>query len=201
MIKKYTLNGKTGVWRTVGGRRIFIKDGDSLSNAMKDSGKFNSDKEYKLTNENIQQVIDESISEWDDDYARLYLTKIKPEEFIQLTSNSNVLERLENEKFDLDVEVLKNKKYVADMMYLDIDLDTGEVRGHEGRHRMYALKNAGYKEVEIVVFPYNYEKYNAKEYNDKKIYPQEGIEGKSVNLKYLIPVSKRNKERILKREY
>lgn len=30
-----------GVWRTVGGRRIFIKDGEDLSTAMKNSGKFN----------------------------------------------------------------------------------------------------------------------------------------------------------------
>lgn len=29
-----------GVWRTVGGRRIFIKDGEDLENAMKNSGKF-----------------------------------------------------------------------------------------------------------------------------------------------------------------
>lgn len=29
-----------GVWRTVGGRRIFIKDGEDLSTAMKKSGKF-----------------------------------------------------------------------------------------------------------------------------------------------------------------
>ena len=27
-----------GVWRTVGGRRIFIKDGEDLSTAMKESG-------------------------------------------------------------------------------------------------------------------------------------------------------------------
>ena len=32
-----------GVWRTVGGRRIFIKEGQSLSDAMKNSGKFNND--------------------------------------------------------------------------------------------------------------------------------------------------------------
>lgn len=30
-----------GVWRTVGGRRIFIKDGQDLASAMKESGKFN----------------------------------------------------------------------------------------------------------------------------------------------------------------
>lgn len=31
-----------GVWRTISGRRVFIKDGQSLSSAMKDSGKFES---------------------------------------------------------------------------------------------------------------------------------------------------------------
>lgn len=30
-----------GKWRTVGGRRVFIKDGQSLDEAMKESGKFN----------------------------------------------------------------------------------------------------------------------------------------------------------------
>lgn len=29
-----------GVWRTIGGRRVFIKDGQSMSEAMKESGKF-----------------------------------------------------------------------------------------------------------------------------------------------------------------
>ena len=33
-----------GVWRTVGGRRIFIKEGQDLSSAMKESGKFNKSK-------------------------------------------------------------------------------------------------------------------------------------------------------------
>ena len=37
-----------GVWRTIGGRRIFIKDGESLSSAMKRSGKFKSAKGKKL---------------------------------------------------------------------------------------------------------------------------------------------------------
>ena len=37
---------ENGVWRTVGGRRIFIKDGQDLASAMKESGKF-SKKENK----------------------------------------------------------------------------------------------------------------------------------------------------------
>lgn len=34
-----------GVWRTIGGRRVFIKDGDDLETAMKKSGKFKKEKE------------------------------------------------------------------------------------------------------------------------------------------------------------
>jgi hypothetical protein len=36
-----TYNGKEGVWRTVGGRRIFIANGEDLATAMRNSGKFN----------------------------------------------------------------------------------------------------------------------------------------------------------------
>ena len=35
-----TFNGKDGVWRTVGGRHIFIANGQSLKDAMRASGKF-----------------------------------------------------------------------------------------------------------------------------------------------------------------
>lgn len=41
-----------GVWRTVGGRRIFIKDGQDLKTAMKESGKF---KTKKIKNQEIEQ--------------------------------------------------------------------------------------------------------------------------------------------------
>lgn len=34
-----------GVWRTIGGRRIFIKDGEDLTSAMKRSGKFKNKKQ------------------------------------------------------------------------------------------------------------------------------------------------------------
>lgn len=36
-----------GVWRTVGGRRVFIKDGQSLTDAMRESGKFGENKTQK----------------------------------------------------------------------------------------------------------------------------------------------------------
>lgn len=49
-----------GVWRTVRGRRIFIKEGQSLTEAMRDSGKFEKPSEtlskYKNKDEFIEYV-------------------------------------------------------------------------------------------------------------------------------------------------
>ena len=39
-----------GVWRTIGGRRIFIKDGEDLETAMKKSGKFKKNENYNDDN-------------------------------------------------------------------------------------------------------------------------------------------------------
>lgn len=40
-----------GVWRTIGGRRVFIKDGQDLASAMKESGKFHKSKKEKKIKE------------------------------------------------------------------------------------------------------------------------------------------------------
>ena len=39
-----------GVWRTIAGRRVFIKDGQSLTEAMRESGKFGKSNSAKLNN-------------------------------------------------------------------------------------------------------------------------------------------------------
>jgi len=40
-----------GVWKTIGGRRVFIKNGQSLSDAMRESGKFPSVRDFKPADE------------------------------------------------------------------------------------------------------------------------------------------------------
>lgn len=46
-----------GVWRTIGGRRVFIKEGQSLSDAMKESGKFPKSKKVLKAEEIEEQVM------------------------------------------------------------------------------------------------------------------------------------------------
>lgn len=55
------MNDIGGVWRTVGGRRIFIKDGQDLASAMKESRKFsNKQSKDKLDYNNLNEELDET---------------------------------------------------------------------------------------------------------------------------------------------
>lgn len=45
-----------GIWRTVGGRRIFIKKGQNLSDAMKESGKFDNKQESENFDDKIKNI-------------------------------------------------------------------------------------------------------------------------------------------------
>jgi len=50
-----------GVWRTIGGRKVFIKDGQDLASAMKESGKFKKKKKEELTEEEKGKKINETM--------------------------------------------------------------------------------------------------------------------------------------------
>lgn len=61
MIKK-KYDSSEGVWRTIGGKRVFIKTGQSLSDAMRESGKFKKEKEKSKENI-VKQINDLSETE------------------------------------------------------------------------------------------------------------------------------------------
>jgi len=69
---------ENGVWRTIGGRRVFIREGQSLSDAMKKSGKFKSAKKKNNTFMEQAKLVDKrdkgEITEKDyfDETAKLY---------------------------------------------------------------------------------------------------------------------------------
>lgn len=53
-----------GVWRTIGGRRVFIKDGQSLTDAMRESGKFGDLKKKSMAASKKQTVDTEASAEY-----------------------------------------------------------------------------------------------------------------------------------------
>lgn len=69
-MRKFQSDGDDGIWRTISGRRIFIRNGESLSQAMARSGKFGQDdmeeqieKEEKLSKKELQEKYD--IQDWE----------------------------------------------------------------------------------------------------------------------------------------
>lgn len=54
MSKKY--DESEGVWRTIGGRKVFIKKGQGIEEAMKESGKFDS-----IRNKNAQRKVNKKV--------------------------------------------------------------------------------------------------------------------------------------------
>lgn len=57
-----------GVWRTIGGRRVFIKDGEDLETAMKNSGKFKFDKSKIDENKKKTEINDTTDEEALEEY-------------------------------------------------------------------------------------------------------------------------------------
>lgn len=98
MAKKYDFDDSDGVWRTIGGRRVFIKDGQSLSDAMKESGKFkkkknlSEDEKAELMNETMDKreaiikKLDKDTEELSDyDRYNLAVSKLEQSEDMQPT--------------------------------------------------------------------------------------------------------------------
>ena len=61
---------ENGVWRTVGGRRIFIKEGQDLASAMKESGKFGK-KEENLSKE-LQDIQEKTIKDYEEEIFDIF---------------------------------------------------------------------------------------------------------------------------------
>lgn len=56
---------ENGVWRTIGGRRIFIADGEDLATAMKKSGKFGNNNKDKSDNEKLANELVNFVKDYD----------------------------------------------------------------------------------------------------------------------------------------
>ena len=111
---------------------------------------------------------------WAEDYAKFYKVKMSPKDFLDLTTEkgADALKKGDRIGFgelrDLDVDEFN--KWTNEPIYLNIafrdknNLSTAQVIGHEGRHRMFGLMQAGYKSVDVElnceVWDTEYDKYH-----------------------------------------
>lgn len=111
-----------------------------------------------MSDKRLNNEIDDSRAGNRSDYAQAWITSINPTDFLNMTlgernQNRDVFDNMPGD-YDSTVndrDFLPDLKNSRQTPYLDIDLATGEVVGHEGRHRMRALEKAGVTSAEILV--------------------------------------------------
>lgn len=133
-------------------------------------------------------------SDTETNYAKAYAVYMSPADFLSLTATDSARARIELESVrkygELDADKLK-----SDMgsPYLNIDFETGTVTGHEGRHRMVLMQNAGIEQVPVVITPYEQgDKYNRTVVGRLRVSGQEWSNGKApgkVTLRRIVPLS------------
>ena len=89
---------KDGVWRTIGGRRIFIRTGQSLSDAMRESGKFKTKSGKVRKEDSSKDIKKDNIDK--EEYELFKKAMEKPDSIDPMTENSTDWEALEKKYKD-----------------------------------------------------------------------------------------------------
>ena len=122
------------------------------------------------------------------DYSKAYATFISPSDFLSLTTTNEA--RIVSEATPLDLKSLRDE---TQEIFLRFDEETGEITGHEGRHRMVALRNAGIEQVAIALVPdTERNKYGRKPIPSLEVTGEEFRTGRApgrVTLADIIPIS------------
>lgn len=91
-------------------------------------------------------------------YAQAYITYMSPSQFLDLTTSVAGRISVQQSARPLDAQQLGENSRVQPI-FLRINTETGEVEGHEGRHRMVALNREGVDEIPVLLFD-SRNKYN-----------------------------------------
>ena len=130
-------------------------------------------------------------------YAQAYIAYMSPSRFLRLTT-SNAENEYRIEKASTKLEKGRFEKATQHQpIHLTIDHETGEVIGHEGRHRMVALEREGIYSVPVLLFD-----YSNKE-SKKNIYELNLIgqfnEYRTATIDEAIPLSYANRDLIIEK--
>ena len=112
------------------------------------------------TTERMEREIRTSSAKEIPDYAKSYITWVDPIDFIYATTISEQnRERIKEEAGEFDIERLKNE---TQPIHLTVNFETGEIVGHEGRHRMTALRDQGISYVAVIIDALNDDRHHTK---------------------------------------
>lgn len=167
----------------------------------------NSNGRIKFTRDGLENIINESVNDNNPKEAKYFLARIHPRDFLKLTSKNETINNIIKEtNTNLDINKLdgadKNGTNQGKIM-LNVDMETGQIKDHNGRHRMVKLAQNGVDEVDIVIYNTNNNKSMDFKYNSKVLEGQEDVfKGEEYipkeKLFDVYPVNKENIDKIRK---
>lgn len=185
------------IFRYKDGRIIPIKVNKEKTTNDYMNDKIRDKKEYKIPQNILQEAYEQNKemynpSIYGNNATSLYVTDISPDDFLKLATTDDYINTLTNENYILGRDKLNLDKLNNSYMFLTVDLETGQVTGHEGRHRMLLLKDAGYKKAQIIIRADNQNTtkhiYNPQTYTYKKLKNQIN-KNDTVVIEKIIPIT------------
>lgn len=133
-------------------------------------------------------------------YAQAYIVHMSPRQFLDLTTSITGRAAVERDATDLDLDQLANATRFQPFQ-IRINHETGEVYGHEGRHRMEALRRNNVYAVPVLLFDSSNK--SSKEFMDSLTLTGQDF-GSTRSLAMttvhdLLPLSYANRDEIIKR--
>lgn len=133
-------------------------------------------------------------------YAKAYIAYMTPDDFLNLTTSEGGRQIVEQHSKELDAEKLGEATRWQPIQ-LNIDHETGEVQGHEGRHRAVAMRNAGVEQIPVLLFDSS-NKYSKSEIGELTLTGQDfggTWSDAEVRVHNLLPLSYENRDAVVER--
>lgn len=114
------------------------------------------DRKFYWNPERIDDLLDNYAYVQNDRRTKAYMGWVSPDEFLRATTPRAERARLEAEAKPLDLHRLHAERQEMFLHgRIDRENEFFELHGHEGRHRMVALRNAGYERVPVTFYVYS----------------------------------------------
>lgn len=147
-----------------------------------------------LKEETIDRYLRDYAAKGTPNYAQAYIAYMDPDDFLSLTTSMAGRYQIEDESRTLNEEEFTSQQVPIQLW---INHETGEVEGHEGRHRCVALRDAGIEKVPVLMFDSS-NKYNKEPISIIRLHGQFNRYAQSY-VHDMLPLSYGNRDEVIQK--
>ena len=177
----------------------YKKENPGIRHSLKDGEKAYN-KTVVLEESTIDTYLKDYASKSSPKYAQAYITYMSPEDFVDLTTSPSGRDLVEMTSKPLDAQKMGEASRWQPIQ-LHIDHETGEITGHEGRHRSIAMQRAGIRNIPVLMFDKS-NKYSKETIGELLLHGQDFGNSRSNASVYaydLVPLNYENRDAIVGR--